>query len=192
MSHDFKFLVKTMEEWKEVKGYEGLYEISNHGRVKSVDRMSHGKHIRDKILKGGMFSNGYPYVCLRKKEINKNHLIHRLVAVAFLPNPHNLPEVNHIDGDKSNNSVENLEWCNRSYNLEHAVKIGLVESQCKIRRSVTVKRGEKIVTFKTMKDCAAFFGFKKGWLQNQIRKHGCNFNYKGYVIEVHERECFGR
>lgn len=78
----------------------------------------------------------------------------------------------------------------KGYNLKHAVDIGLMESQCKIRRKVTVKRGEHIILFDTMKDCATFFGFKKGWLQNQIRKHGCIFNYKDYEIEVHERgEC---
>lgn len=81
-----------------------------------------------------------------------------------------------------------MEWCSRSDNLKHALNIGLMESQCKIMRKVTVKYDEKIVIFKTMKDCAAFFGYKKGWLQNQIRKHGCKFNFNNYEIEVHERE----
>lgn len=183
---------RIMEKWKAVKGYEGLYEVSNYGRVKSVAHVSCGRHFKEKILKGGKFSNGYLFACLRKDGSNKNHLVHRLVAVAFLDNPENLPEVNHKDGNRTNNRLENLEWCSRSYNLEHALLIGLMPSQCKIRRSVIVKRGEKIATFETMKDCAEFFGFKKGWLHNRIRKHGCTFNYGEYEIEVHERECSSR
>lgn len=115
---------------------------------------------------------------------------HRLVAKYFLPNPDNLPVVNHKDGNRHNNTVENLEWCTQHENLEHAVKIGLMPSQCKIRRKVTVKYGEKITIFETMSDCAEFFGFKKGWLQNRIRKHGCTFKYGEYEIKVHERECY--
>lgn len=181
-----------MEEWRDIDGYEGLYKVSSYGRVKRVDHVSFGRHLKERILKGGKFSNGYLFVCLRKNGVNKNYSIHRLVAIAFLPNEEHFTDVNHKDGNKTNCKVDNLEWCTRSYNLEHAVKIGLMASQCKIRRSVTVRCGEKITTFETMKDCAEFFGFKKGWLQNRIRKHGCTFKYGEYEIEVHERECFGR
>ena len=109
------------------------------------------------------------------------------MAEAFIENPEGLPLVNHIDGNKTNNHVNNLEWVSYARNFEHAVEIGLMESQCKIRRKVTVKCDEHITTFDTMQDCAAFFGFKKSWLHNQIRKHGCTFNYHGYEIEVHGR-----
>ena len=171
-----------------IKGYEGLYEVSSDGSVFSVDRYTKdGKHLKRKELKGGKFSNGYEFVCLRKNSVNHNCLKHRLVAEAFIPNHNNLPEVNHIDGNKRNNCVENLEWCTRSENLKHAVKMGLVENQCKICRKVIVKHDEKIVVFETMKDCAKFFGFKKGWMQNRIRKHGLTFSYNGYEIEVSER-----
>ena len=71
--------------------------------------------------------------------------------------------------------------------LKHALDIGLMESQCKIRRKVKIRQGERIVLFDSMADCAAYFGFKKGWLQNQIRKHGCIFNYLGWEIEVYGR-----
>ena len=184
---------EMMEEWRDIAGYEGLYKVSDCGRVKSVEHVSGNKHIREKILKGGKYPNGYMYVCLRKNGENKNYLTHRLVARAFISiPPTQFTDVNHKDGDKTNNHAHNLEWCDRAYNLAHAVKIGLMPSQCKIRRSVTVKCGEKITTFETMKDCAEFFGFKKGWLQNQIRKHGCTFNYGEYEIKVHERECLRR
>lgn len=172
-----------------IKGYEGLYIVNNYGEVYSCERItSDGKHLQRRKLNGGHFSNGYGFVCLRKDGVNKNYSIHRLVAEAFIPNPLNLSDVNHKDGNKLNNHVSNLEWCTRSENLKHAVDIGLVENQCKIRRKVTVTfEGNKQIVFQSMKDCAAFFGFKKGWLQNRIRKYGCTFNFQDYLIEVHER-----
>lgn len=173
---------------KDIPAYEGYYKISDTGEVLSCERLgTDGRKIKNRLISGGMFSNGYKYVCLRKDGINHNLLIHRLVAEAFIPNPENKPVVNHKDGNKLNNTVQNLEWVTQGENLYHAVEIGLIESQCKIRRKVTVKQGEHIILFDTMKDCASFFGFKKGWLHNQIRKHGCAFDYKGYEIKVHER-----
>ena len=71
--------------------------------------------------------------------------------------------------------------------IERYYWIGLIKNQCKICRKVIVKRDEKIITFDTMKDCAEFFGFKKGWLQNYVRKYGLNFSYKGYEIKINER-----
>lgn len=174
--------------WKPIKGYEGLYEVSDFGQVKSLERTaSDGRHLKEKIIHGGFYPNGYRFVCLRKDDANKNFLVHRLVAESFIPNPNDFPVVNHLDGNIKNNNVNNLEWCSQGRNLEHAVEIGLIESQCKIRRKVTVKQGEHIILFDTMKDCAEFFGFKKGWLHNKIRKHGCIFNYGDYQIEVHGR-----
>ena len=184
------------EIWKDVLGYEGLYQISNFGRVKSLPRTvrkRHGTGVRkEKILQGGIYPNGYKFVCLCESGEKKMKMIHRLVAEAFISNPLNFPTVNHIDGNKLNNHVENLEWCTQGENLKHAIEIGLVESQCKIRRNVTVECGEHIVTFKTMSDCSKFFGFGRGWLNGQIRKHGCSFDYGDCHIEVHERECSSR
>ncbi|MBM7869328.1 hypothetical protein JOC70_000797 [Clostridium pascui] len=178
-----------IEIWKHIKGHEGLYQVSNLGRVKSLERKSYvdGRLIKSKILKTGLNNPGYKFLVLRKNDISKNRMVHRLVAETFLSNPNSYYCVNHIDGNKQNNKIDNLEWCTQKLNLRHAIKIGLVENQCKITRKVTVKYNEKIIIFETMKDCAAYFGFKKGWLHNQIRKHGCTFNYKSYEIEVHER-----
>ena len=93
-----------MEQWRDIEGFDGLYQVSNQGRVKSL------KYGKEKILKGVKSCNGYLTVGLCKdgKEVRK--YIHRLVAEAFLPNPQNLPQVNHKDEDKTNNCVENLEW----------------------------------------------------------------------------------
>ena len=108
-----------MEEWKSIPGYEGIYEVSNLGRVRSVERCDRfNRKIVSKILKPNYVS-GYLRVGMYKNKTFKYYLIHRLVAQAFLPNPDNLPQVNHKDEDKSNNRVDNLEWCDRSYNMNY-------------------------------------------------------------------------
>ena len=177
----------VIEIWKDVKGYECLYQVSNLGNVRSKNKVGiDGRKIEGKLLKGGMFSNKYKFVCLRKQGENKNCLIHRLVAEAFIPNPNNYPIVNHKDGNKQNNNVENLEWCTYHENRMHANKLGLTYQKGKPRK-VTVELDEKIIEFETMKACCDFFGFKKGWVNTQIRKHGLTFKYKSYLIRVSER-----
>lgn len=111
-----------MEIWKDVVGYEGMYEVSNKGRVRSLDRKDiRGRRVKGKYLKYKKTSRGY----LSLQLCGKDCLIHRLVAKAFIPNPENKPQVNHIDGDKSNNNVENLEWCTSSENNKHRYRYGL-------------------------------------------------------------------
>lgn len=113
---------ELVEIWKPVMGYEGLYEVSNLGRVRSLDRKVNHKEsgfyqtIKGKIKSTKLNNSGYEIVSLFKNNKEKTCLVHRLVAQAFLPNPDNLPEVNHINEDKTANSVYNLEWCNSSYN----------------------------------------------------------------------------
>ena len=111
-----------MEEfWKDVIGYEGLYQISNLGRAKRFY-----KNKSEKILKPIKGHLGYMFYSFCKETKNKTYRIHRLVALHFIPNPNNYPEVNHIDGDKENYSIENLEWCTRSQNMKHGHTLGLI------------------------------------------------------------------
>lgn len=105
-----------MEEWKDIKGFEGLYMVSNLGRVKSLNYRRTGK---EKTLKARVTGDGYLLVGLHKNNKTKQYLVHRLVAQAFLENPDNLPEVNHKDEDKTNNCADNLEYCSRSYNITY-------------------------------------------------------------------------
>lgn len=120
-----------MEEiWKDIKGYEGLYQISNLGRVKSLARVIFeidGKErvSKEKILQSKRISSGYRAVILYKDGKGKTMYIHRLVAQAFLYNGNNYTDVNHKDGNKENNTLANLEWVTRSYNIKHAYNTGL-------------------------------------------------------------------
>ena len=107
-----------MEEiWRDIKGYEGKYMVSNLGRVKSLNYRNTGK---EGIMKGRDDGNGYLKVQLCKDGKVKNCRINRLVAMAFIPNPNNLPEVNHKDKIRTNNHMENLEWCTSQYNIEYS------------------------------------------------------------------------
>lgn len=102
------------EEWKDIKGYEGLYQISNKGRVKST---------RNNIILKPMISDkGYYHVDLYNKDNRKSCRVHRLVAQAFIPNPNNYPQVNHIDENTINNQVSNLEWCTAQYNHNYGTR----------------------------------------------------------------------
>jgi hypothetical protein len=116
------------EVWKDILGYEGLYQVSSLGRVKSCDRyVNHylGKRlIGEHILRQTNNSNYYT-ITLAKENRKKTKRVHRLVALHFIKNDENYLEVNHIDGNSLNNNVNNLEWCNRSQNQLHAYKIGL-------------------------------------------------------------------
>ena len=99
-----------LETWKDIAGYEGLYQVSDFGEVRSL------KYGKTRVLKTGKHRNGYLLVNLWKEGKRKHHYIHRLVAQAFIQNPNNLPCINHKDEDKTSNVVTNLEWCSYSYN----------------------------------------------------------------------------
>lgn len=110
------------EIWKDIVGYEGLYQISNFGNVKSLN---YNHTHTSKLLVPKRHHSGYVMVTLCKNNIHKNKFIHILVANAFIENIENKPCVNHIDGDKHNNHVSNLEWVTHKQNTQHAIKTGL-------------------------------------------------------------------
>lgn len=118
----------VIEIWKDILNYEGLYQVSNLGRVKSLKKLSWNGYSYitkpERILKLSN-SKGYKFVRLYKDKVAKNYTIHRLVAIAFIENKNNYKEVNHIDGNKLNNNATNLEWCTKSHNIKHAYRTGL-------------------------------------------------------------------
>ena len=106
-----------MEEiWKDVEGFEGLYQVSNDGRIKSFKQWKRAGCPQEFILKPSISNAGYLQVTLYKDHIRSKFLVHRLVASAFVQNPSNLPHINHLDENKRNNRAENLEWCTAAYN----------------------------------------------------------------------------
>ena len=113
-----------MEEiWKDIKGFEDKYQVSNLGRIKSLERKnSRGNQIREKILKLIYDKDGYLLVNLYKNSKKKTYKVHRLVALAHIPNPNNYPQVNHKDENPSNNHISNLEWCTNKYNCNYGTK----------------------------------------------------------------------
>lgn len=111
------------EIWKDIEEYEGIYQVSNLGRVRSLDRLDGANHrLNGKVLKIRKNTHGYLDISLYKNSVSSNNTIHRLVAEAFIPNPENKPQVNHIDEDKTNNSLANLEWMTAKENNNHGTR----------------------------------------------------------------------
>lgn len=113
-----------MEEWRDIPGYEGKYQVSSHGRVKSCSKtiafcQGRTRDLMEKIMQTPMMYRGYHHVHLRHAGDRKRFFIHQLVAIAFHPNPDGKPYVNHIDRVKTNNRVENLEWVTEKENTAH-------------------------------------------------------------------------
>lgn len=112
----------SIEIWKDIEGYEGMYQVSNMGRVRSLDRVkpnSGGQIAKGHILPHSDNGHGYHFVSLWKFNKGRRFYVHRLVASAFIPNPNNFPIINHKDEDKSNNRHDNLEWCTQKYNANY-------------------------------------------------------------------------
>lgn len=139
------------EIWKDIPGYEGHYKVSNLGRVKSI------KYNKEKILTPykEVKRFGYLSVYLRTPGNKKTMKVHRLVALAFIPNPNNLPEINHRDENKENNCVDNLEWCTSKYNANYGTKLTRLSKILGMKVAQYSKNGELINTFDSQQEAAS-------------------------------------
>lgn len=169
------------EIWKDISDYEGVYQVSNMGRIKSLRRLdSIGKSRKERLLISIPNAEGYIRTELNKNGKRHTFSTHRLVAKAFLANPANKPQINHIDGNKSNNKVHNLEWCTGSENVSHALKLGLL----------IPLSGEQVGTHKlSKKEAKEVENLKdKGFSQKAIGKM---FNISGSnVSRIHSNKCW--
>jgi len=121
-----------IEIWKDIIGYEGLYQVSSLGRIKSLkNRQGNVQLLKIRIMK-----NGYCEVGLFKNKKYKYFLVHRLVAIAFVPNPNNYPEINHKDENPQNNCADNLEWCSRQYNINYGHRNEKVSEKARHRKTL--------------------------------------------------------
>lgn len=155
-------MIKEYEEWRDIDGYDGRYMVSNLGKIMSLNFNGTHKH---KELLGRKTRGGYRQVVLYTNGKRKAFYIHVLVAKTFIPNPNNLPEVNHKDGNKENNTVNNLEWVTSKENSLHAVKTGLrhVPKSGQHYRAVKTAQfdidGNLIKIWNSMSDPNKIFGY---------------------------------
>lgn len=157
-----------VEIWRDIEGYEGLYEVSNLGRVKAL---GNGKTKTHKIRKLAKDKCGYLFVTLSKNGIKKHYKVHRLVASAFITNPNNFPQVNHIDEDKTNNRVDNLEWCDAKYNANYGTAIERrVKKQKNNNRSKSVLCVETTIIYPSISEAQRQTGFNEKGISLCCRK----------------------
>lgn len=157
------------EIWLPVKGYENIYWVSNKGRVKNSR----------KILKFYRINSGYWCIDFTVNKEKKKNLVHRLVALHFLSNIHNYPEVNHIDEDKNNNTVENLEWCSRSYNKQHSMATGTYDKIYTTKNSLGKKH---LPNCKSSYHNVGWDKHREKWVAT-IRHNGKNLERKRFNTE---------
>lgn len=175
-----------METWKDIPGYEGLYQVSDFGRIKSLPkyRITGGggvRHYESKIMKTSINNWGYPTLSLCKDGKHKTHKVHRLVAKAFISNLENKPQVNHINGIKTDNRVENLEWATESENIRHAYDSGLNQCSEYTKRKISKANSKKLIDtstgnrYNSIKSAASSLGINYHTLRNMVSGHNNNW-----------------
>ena len=164
--------------WKNIKGYEGLYQVSDEGEVRSLNYRGNGEI---QVLRSANNNYGYPTVVLVKNGKHKTHTVHRLVASAFLSNPENLPYINHKDENRTNNTVSNLEWCTPTYNNTYGSRIEkFIKSKSKPIRQFTLD-GEVVKDWESATQIAKITGYNQGNIIsvcNEKRKTANNYIWK--------------
>lgn len=188
-----------MEQWKDIAGFEGMYQVSDTGQVKSVDRYvvntgnaSGLQHVSERILKQADNGSGYLFVALCNHQKYTPKLIHQLVAEAFLPNPEHKPTVNHKDGNKQNNNVSNLEWATMQEQITHARKLGLCkewtdEMRARVSKASKAREGKSVLCvttgeiFQSMRDAEQAYGLGSSTVSSSIYE---NRPTSGYVFKL--------
>lgn len=173
------------EEWRDVIGYEGYYQVSSIGRIKSLKRKVCNntglREIKEQIMVNIADKYGYMCITLSKNRNIKTIKIHRLVAMAFIENPNNLPQVNHIDENKSNNNVSNLEWCTQKYNINY----GSRTEKCS-KKVVQILDNKIIKVFNSVNEASRFMNCNKYNISmccKKKRKTTCGYKWEYLEVE---------
>ena len=182
------------EGWRDIAGYEGLYQVSNLGRIKSLSKVimyrnGCARRYPETILKDMKVGNGYRCVVLYINHIGRQMYVHRLVANAFIPNPLGLRDVNHIDGCKTNNNCKNLEWCTRSHNIKHAYELGLHSvnmdsaiAKCSRKVSQYTPEGVLVAKYPSASEASKATGFNQAQISTYSRGDNKRYlTYKGFI-----------
>lgn len=167
------------ERWVKIPGYEGLYEVSNMSRIKSVDRcfVRNGVtvYLKGQLLKQHLSKRGYWCVKLSNGGKTKTKTVHRFVGL-FIKNPQSLPDINHKDGNKTNNHIDNLEWCNHTQNMQHAIKNGLINrlsgEDNKLTKKIKDKETGKV--YPTIRHAVNEIGINRNTLVSYLSGHRNN------------------
>lgn len=185
--------METIEQWKPIQGYEGLYEVSNKGRVKSLGNGGKNQYSNKEIYKVPIkLSNGYLRVNLCKDGKIKSYLVHRLVANAFIPNPDNLEQVNHKDENKHNNNVENLCWCSAKENSNYGTRNERISSSLTNHEkfSTIIKcfnlETNKITYYSSIHEASRYFKVNPSIIWQSMYKSKTPY-HKRYIFEEIKR-----
>lgn len=184
-------MINNEEIWKDIEGYNGKYMISSFGRVKSIWRNNQYKSQigSPTFLTPTTHKQGYLWVSLVKDGKSKAHFIHRLVAQAFIPNHDNLPQVNHKDEDKTNNCIENLEWCDAKYNSNYGTRIDRCKKKIAKPIIQTTLDGEFVKEYSSMSEAEKIDGYNSAYISlvcNGKRKSA--YGYKWHFKEIHNKQ----
>ena len=182
----------AVEEWRPVKGFDGLYDVSSLSRVRSVPRFIHGvwkgteydRLVGGKIISQSIGDGGYYRVRLFiNHSESKTMLVHRLVAQAFIPNPDNLPEVNHKDECKTNNALDNLEWCDKKYNINYGTgKYRSMDSRSKQVEQLSLD-GQHVAFFPSIRAAARAVNGNFSHVQKAVyENHRISYGYRWRLV----------
>lgn len=160
-----------MEEYREIKNFPN-YQVSNLGNI---------KNLKGKLLSKYVSKKGYVVVCLYKNNKGTTKTVHRLIAQAFIPNPENKPYINHIDSNRANNDIKNLEWCTQSENLKHGYKYGKVRPPRNDRKIIMMDMNENyITTFDSIKKAANFIDGDPSHITKVLKEKLNHHKYKKF------------